>query len=964
METTSHEEIVISSSNLNAAGCASVPQAFRLVASGTDSAAGGCKFRVQVSSSNRGAVRVNDASWQRSGNVFQGGLNDINEGLASLSLCPLCGHAAHTLKATAIVVGGPCELGMSKRHGASATVEVDVRSDSVQVFHGGIHRHEEEEGNAATLNLLAFGDECSMSATTVGHDGAPHSLPTEFRVTIPHTELGQTCATLEIAGTSTDSVFVHVPRTSGSTNVGTIHVESSSSEQDDHTVTGTVSMHETEMPVLLEVYKSVIHDASCLQGTSVAAPIKTIDIDASTGEYHLEGLKRGQYTLIVRNIEGYHSATHIIHLTGSASTTTSNFHLIPMGEGLHVQAEWSHGEGEGGYGGELINKMHLYIGFKATVKQTESTGESSDIFCRVFGSRASCGGTHFLSSKATQELIHIKKVHESIYTIFARNYDAILPTEASNLRIGVYDKVRQVAEISLPAMSDRTKYLDYTIHGDEKFQNGAVNTNNPQDFQPEARFVRLACIALDGSIHAAPEYSYHQTSLLSDCPPQKVDYCKGGVRKLNVNASSSLSFSDGSDAAHHYLNNMECRFDVTAPSGMSVQVTFPTFDLEVYDEESSKCPDFLEIDGTQYCGGNYPSNLLLEPPFSINFKSDASTTNLGFSGRLELVDVKKNKMEETCTSWSASVDRDNGDNCGGCLSELSADCSWCASTRTCSATSTASDVTCPGDAWATGETTQCHCSQQQGSIQLQGKEGTFYDGSPSIEKYKSNSVCAWEINVPTDHWMKLTFVDFDLEDGVGDSCWGDYLAIGDGATVDTTLCGNKHGEEVCRPAGTTKISLNSDASNEGYGFLAKYEIGTASDLGCSEVQEPIQSQSGCTCKGACNPPNDQYFYHWCDVDKNEEGHCHPEFQEAKFDSEFNIVDYTMVDKCGISVASSEFTVGLPMGFLDNGGYGDFSNDGGYGGHDGGYGGGGGYGDFSMDMEGEDMAFQSFQQGYF
>jgi hypothetical protein len=200
--------------------------------------------------------------------------------------------------------------------------------------------------------------------------------------------------------------------------------------------------------------------------------------------------------------------------------------------------------------------------------------------------------------------------------------------------------------------------------------------------------------------------------------------------------------------------------------------------------------------------------------------------------------------------------------------------------------------------------------------------------------------------------MKLTFVDFDLEDGVGDSCWGDYLTIGDGATVDTTFCGNKHGEEVCRPAGTTKISLNSDASNEGYGFLAKYEIGTASHLGCSEVQEPIQSQSGCTCKSACNPPNDQYFYHWCNVDKNEEGHCHPEFQEAKFDSEFNIVDYTMVDKCGISVAS-EFTVDLPMGFLDNGGYG---------GYDGGY--GGGYGDISMDMDGEDMAFQSFQQGYF
>ena len=46
------------------------------------------------------------------------------------------------------------------------------------------------------------------------------------------------------------------------------------------------------------------------------------------------------------------------------------------------------------------------------------------------------------------------------------------------------------------------------------FQNGVVNTNNPQDFQPEARFVRLAWIPLDGSIHAAPEYSYHQMILM------------------------------------------------------------------------------------------------------------------------------------------------------------------------------------------------------------------------------------------------------------------------------------------------------------------------------------------------------------------------------------------------------------------------------------------------------------------
>jgi hypothetical protein len=672
------------------------------------------------------------------------------------------------------------------------------------------------------------------------------------------------------------------------------------------------------------------------------------------------------YTLVV-HMKGHHSASRIIHLTGSASSTTNDFHMIPRGGGLHVQAEWSHDEAEGGYGQQEFNKMHLYVGFKATVKQEESTGKINDIFCRVFGTRASCGGTRFLSSKDTQELIQIEEVHESIYTIFARNYDGILPTETSNLRVSIFDEAEKVADISLPRLSDRTKYLDYVLHGDEKFENGVVNTENPREFQPEARFVRLACIALDGSIHAAPEYSYHQTSLLSECPPKKVDYCKGGVRKLNftngVNTSSRLSFGDGSSAAHHYLNDMECRFDVTAPLGMSVQVTFPTFQLEEYDEESSKCPDFVEIDGKEYCGGNYPSNLLLEPPFSITFKSDASTTNLGFSGRLELVDVKMKKKEQVCATWSASADKDNSDNCGACLSESMADCSWCASTRTCtSSTSTASGVTCPGNAWAAGDMTQCHCSQRSGSVQLQGEEGTLYDGSPSIEKYKSNSDCSWEMRIPEDKWMKLTFVDFDLENGVGDSCWGDYLSIGDGTTVATTLCGDKRGEEVCRPAGTTKISFNSDASNEHYGFLANYKIGTAIDLGCVQVEEPIQSRNGCTCIGPCNPPNDQYFYHWCNVDESltpVAGSCHPEFQEPMFDSDWNLLEESVaVDKC-VSTSddkSSEF----PMGYTDNGGYGDLSL-GGNGGYDGGN---GGYGDVFINMEDDDMAFESFQQGFF
>jgi hypothetical protein len=995
METTSNNKIVVSSANVDASGCVSVPNSFRLVASETTDAASACIFRVEVSSTNRAAVRVlSEIPNHLSGGIFQGNLDEVNQGLASLSLCPLCGHAVHTLNARAAVVSGSCEVGTTKRRGASANIQVDVRSDFEQIFHGSmaLHQHDqvivasslvEAEGNSATLNLLAFGDDCSMAATTIGHDGIPHSLPTHFRVAIPHSQQGLSCATLELAGDSKKSLFVHVPRIAGATNVGTLHVESLPQGEDAHILSGIITappsteIKLTEDTLVLEIYDAVVHDIVCLEGSTVTAPIKTVNVDVSTGEYLVEGLERGMYTLIIRNIEGYHAATHIIHLTGSDSSTTHNVHLVPIGEGLHIQTEWSHPDTDGGYGEEELTDMHLYVGFKATVKTEEASGTSNDIFCRVFGSRTSCGDTHFLNSDGSQELIHIEKVHQSIYTIFARNYAGFIPTETSNLHVTVYDKTKKLSTHNLPALSDRTKYLEYILHGDQKFQEGIVNTENPEEFQPEARFVRLACIALDGSIHSAPEYSYHQTSLLSECPPKKIDYCPGGVRTLNLTSginstTSSLSFSDGSDAAHHYLNDMECRFDVTAPKGMSVQVTFPLFDLEEHDDEVSNCNDYVEIQSHRYCGTDFPSNLLLDPPFSITFKSDSSTTNLGFTGRLELVDVKKKMAEQMCSSWSSSKNKDDSDNCGGCVSESSADCSWCASTRTCSVTAASATTTCPGDMWAKGDTAQCRCSQRSGTVILEGQAGVFYDGSSSIERYQSNSNCFWEINVPENKWMKMTFVDFELEDGAAhDSCWGDSLTIGD----DVVLCGTRHGEEICRQAGKTTISFKSDQTNEGHGFLAKYKIGTASELGCTQAEAeetPIETLNGCICKGPCNPPNDQHFYNWCiihddnlQVDGNtnfimDSSSCQPEFQEPKFDTDWNMLGWTKIDKCGRSAVTdvAEAPIDLVMGFSGGGGYSGYDNVDGYG--DGyGY----GYDDFSMDMEDEDMSFLS-EQGFF
>ena len=904
LESTVQDRLVFSSSKLNA-GCATVENVFRLTASLGDSPTADCTFRAVVTVTNRASVRVgtmegddlDNTPLLLSENTFSGNFAAVNKGLSKLSMCPFCGHASHTLSARVVVLDGPCTLSTNRKLGATVGVQVDVESEGPQIFLGAmkVHGATESSRSLRSLNVLARSSNCAMSLIRVNHDA-------EFQITLPHSELGPICATVEVANEHIKPLLVHVARRSGATSIGLLHVHNIDDiniEQDAYFVTGKVHMDrdgaalDEENPIKLEIYQGVVQDINCID--SIATAFKSYDIHPNTGAYETGSLSRGMYTLIVRNANGYHPFTRIIHVTGDSLEHNENIHLIPNADGLHIQAEWD----------SKVKNMQLYVGFKAS---TMKDNNGADIFCRVFNSRASCADTVHVRSHESSEMVHIKTMHTSVYTIFVRNYEDTKPSEVSKLKVSLFNQTQKLAEYGLPT-KDRTNYMDYIWYGDEKFDNGLINTETPHEFQQEARFIRVACIAKDGAIHAAPQYSYHQTNLLDECPPKNIKYC-AGTRALKLLApgtgsnNTGITFSDGSNPGHHYLNGMKCRFDVTAPTGYLVEVTFPRFDLEKANAIDSLCKnDFVEIDGLKYCGNNRPRNLLLQAPFSVRFQTDQSTTNLGFHGRLTLVDVKTMETEQ-CSGHN---------NCGGCLSETTAGCSWCASSRTCLPSSTTTETSCSNNAWAIGEPNQCLCSKRTQPVPLvnveEGKQFTFQDGSSLEDNYAPNSNCKWTIAIPNNKWMKITLVSFDVEAGTQSICPYDSLNIG-----DQSFCGHQPKDKtICHQSSSTstttiptEITFKTDATSQFAGFVANYEIGTAIDLGCAPAAAsppPITTMNHCTCKSdtpvGCHPPNDVHWRAWCQVEPEPENTaCEAAYQDFDYDpATLSMTDPIYVDYC-------------------------------------------------------------------
>lgn len=96
------------------------------------------------------------------------------------------------------------------------------------------------------------------------------------------------------------------------------------------------------------------------------------------------------------------------------------------------------------------------------------------------------------------------------------------------------------------------------------------------------------------------------------------------------------------------------------------------------------------------------------------------------------------------------------------------------------------------------------------------------------QNYDHETDCGWLIEVPGNHVVKLTFVDFDVEPFT--NCTFDYVALYDGPSLNdpeiARFCGNTLPDPPIVRSSSNKmfVRLKADGSVAARGFLANYTM--------------------------------------------------------------------------------------------------------------------------------------------
>ena len=96
------------------------------------------------------------------------------------------------------------------------------------------------------------------------------------------------------------------------------------------------------------------------------------------------------------------------------------------------------------------------------------------------------------------------------------------------------------------------------------------------------------------------------------------------------------------------------------------------------------------------------------------------------------------------------------------------------------------------------------------------------------QNYDRDADCGWLIEVPVNHVVVLTFIDFDVEPIT--NCTFDYVGIYDGSSLDAPEIARYCGSTVPSPpiirstSNQMFIRLKADGSVQARGFVANYTI--------------------------------------------------------------------------------------------------------------------------------------------
>ncbi|BHF62984.1 Bone morphoproteintic protein 1 [Sparganum proliferum] len=295
----------------------------------------------------------------------------------------------------------------------------------------------------------------------------------------------------------------------------------------------------------------------------------------------------------------------------------------------------------------------------------------------------------------------------------------------------------------------------------------------------------------------------------------------GGIMQADDGIFSSPGYPN------HYPPNRECTWRIEVPVGLSVLLTFYSFDLE----SGENCPcDYLEIfDGPSVnsprlsgiCGVELPNPIRsTNSTMTVRFVSDAKLQKQGFSARFQKAVACGGYLtadKGTITSPANLITYPPNNKCiwrievsAGFSVQLSFDSFELEEHSDCSSNyveildgpSDASPVLCkvcgsslPGPIMSTKNSMTVKFDSDGGLDNnrftarfkkvvscvhyIKADEGNI--SSPDYpNNYPPNSYCIWRIEVPVGFSVLLTFESFDLEEET--DCRFDYLEIFDGSS--------------------------------------------------------------------------------------------------------------------------------------------------------------------------------------
>ncbi|XP_067876353.1 tolloid-like protein 2 isoform X2 [Heterodontus francisci] len=304
--------------------------------------------------------------------------------------------------------------------------------------------------------------------------------------------------------------------------------------------------------------------------------------------------------------------------------------------------------------------------------------------------------------------------------------------------------------------------------------------------RPDHGGCQQRCVNTLGSYRCACEPGYELAGDRRSCEAA----CGGFLTKLNGTVTSP-------GWPKEYPTNKNCVWQLVAPVQYRISLQFEAFELEGNDvckydyvEVHSGLSSESKLHG-RFCGSEKPD--IITSQFNnmrIEFKSDNTVSKKGFKGQ-----------------FFSDKDECSVDN-GGCQHEC---------------LNTLGSYICQCRNSFMLHENGLDCKEAGCEHKISSAEGVIT--SPNWpDKYPSRKECTWAISAIPGHRVKLSFIEFEIEQH--QECVYDHLEVYDGPDERSDIlgryCGSRKPEPVIATGSKMFIKFFSDASVQRKGFQAKH----------------------------------------------------------------------------------------------------------------------------------------------